>query len=439
MNDLKKNVWIVNPFDQLPFETNVELRYKTLCNYLLTDGYKVTWWSSNFNHLTKSFRTYDTFDEDELHIKLISSPAYKKNISLRRFLSHFIFSLNIYKNMLKNLQNSSLPPPTKIIVSNPPLETSFFCIKIRDYIKSTYNVDCEVVVDVMDAWPEVYYSILPRKLKFFSKVIFSPFHLIASYIYRNADKITTVGNSYSKIVNNYASSSKFISKGPHLCYHGSDINESNTSDDAPSDSLRKICFCTGHRYNASYIGTLGAGYDIESILNVSKKWLIEDSFPFQFFIAGAGEKLDLLKKFVTSNNLDEKFLCDVCLGYYSRVNYLGYLNKQEMNFINNMCDVAIVPNKPSSYVACPYKVSEYSASKLAMVSCLGGELLHLLQDWNCGTSFTSGDVNSFENALLYYYNSPDILEIHKNNSFEMAKNIFDKKIIYPRLIDFINS
>jgi len=46
-------IWIVNPFDPLPGEFFKPGRYATLADILIRNGYKVTWWSSNFFHATK--------------------------------------------------------------------------------------------------------------------------------------------------------------------------------------------------------------------------------------------------------------------------------------------------------------------------------------------------------------------------------------------------
>lgn len=51
-----KVIWVVNPFDQLPNETDVPLRYWTLCRVLADQGHEVIWWSSDFSHLTKTIR-----------------------------------------------------------------------------------------------------------------------------------------------------------------------------------------------------------------------------------------------------------------------------------------------------------------------------------------------------------------------------------------------
>ena len=51
-----KVVWVVNPFDQLPNETDLPLRYWTLCRVLAEQGHEVIWWSSDFSHLSKTKR-----------------------------------------------------------------------------------------------------------------------------------------------------------------------------------------------------------------------------------------------------------------------------------------------------------------------------------------------------------------------------------------------
>ncbi|MGC9453034.1 MAG: hypothetical protein ACP5I4_16490 [Oceanipulchritudo sp.] len=51
------NIWIINPFDELPGDTDIRHRYWALAETLAEMGHTVTWWSSDFSHRHKRYRT----------------------------------------------------------------------------------------------------------------------------------------------------------------------------------------------------------------------------------------------------------------------------------------------------------------------------------------------------------------------------------------------
>ena len=101
-----KVVWVVNPFDQLPNETDLPLRYWTLCRVLAEQGNEVIWWSSDFSHLTKTKRR-PCPDTDGFAVRLIETPPYTKNISIARLRNHKAFGVGFYKNAITGLKNGS--------------------------------------------------------------------------------------------------------------------------------------------------------------------------------------------------------------------------------------------------------------------------------------------------------------------------------------------
>jgi hypothetical protein len=66
------NIWVVNPFDQLPNESDVPLRYWSLCRTFAEQGHSVIWWSSDFAHLSKTKRE-SCEDVDGFLIRKISA------------------------------------------------------------------------------------------------------------------------------------------------------------------------------------------------------------------------------------------------------------------------------------------------------------------------------------------------------------------------------
>ena len=527
------NIWIVNPFDQLPNETDVPLRYWSLCKTFATQGHDVIWWSSDYSHLTKTKRS-SCPDSDDFSVQLIETPPYTKNISFVRLKNHKAFANGFYNLATHKLNSGNLKAPDRIIVSLPPLGVAEQAFKIRDLINnqspivshpSTTSL-CEVVVDIMDAWPETFYQVLPKPLrKLMGPLLLAPMHRSAKRAYQGADKISAVGQSYlelaqkylgqaskvgsrkcevssqesgaaqdsapqayllsemsltktdeegcsrDKLVANPQSNINYLSsktsKPMFLCYHGTDLYRFQRDElGIENYELRN----TPHSYQPSainhksslnkplkavYLGSMGQGYDLITIIQVAARWKAEGQFPFQIHFAGTGSQLKELKSKARKYGLlpltsdqpsaitDQSSIIvgndsPLVLNDSSRIVFHDYLQKEAINILLMTSDLALVPNRDDSLVACPYKASEYAAAGLPMLSCLSGELNRLLSKWNAGTKYTEGNAESLHIAFQNYLSDPDRLKQQSLSARKMAETLFNREKSYEGLANFIS-
>ena len=56
-----------------------------------------------------------------------------------------------------------------------------------------------ILIDFRDNWPDIFVDFLPPSLKFFGKIIFSPYKIISNYIFKNATGIISITNNFLKI------------------------------------------------------------------------------------------------------------------------------------------------------------------------------------------------------------------------------------------------
>jgi hypothetical protein len=476
-----REIWIVNPFDQLPNETDVPLRYWAVCKTLAEHGHKVIWWSSDFNHLTKAKRE-SCADVDGFSVRLIETPTYAKNISLARLRNHKAFANGFYHEAMACLNTGELKEPERILVSLPPLGVAESAFRIRDHLNrrseatKLETASCQVIVDIMDAWPEVFYQVIPKPLaKFFGPVILAAAHRSARLAYQGADKISGVGQSYLDLADSYLQRESKITKGSiaypfhkkpmHLCYHGTDLSRFNQSTTLEGGNSEQTPHNSGQLLNkpthgiervvarprrAVYLGSMGSGYDLQTIIDTAGLWRAEDIFPFQIHFAGVGPQLETLKDRASKLGLLGE-QCDVAADKQSfdaedypcsilppRVVFHGYLHKTAVNELLLSSDVALVVNRPDSLVACPYKAGEYAAASLPMISCLGGELGRLLEKWEAGAAYVEGNSESLRSAFKGYSDNKT-LEQHASNAFDLAEKLFDRDVTYPDLAKFILS
>lgn len=212
---------------------------------------------------------------------------------------------------------------------------------------------------------------------------------------------------------------------------------------------------------AVYLGSMGQGYDLMTILQVASKWKHENKFPAQIHFAGTGDQLEQLKAYaaqeglLSENNVgaslgtpatpssDQSTLNlktnNLKLNNSARVVFHGYLNKDAINELLFSSDIALVPNRPDSLVACPYKAGEYAAAGLPIISCLQGELGQLLKEYSAGTEYKEGDADSLHAAFEKYLCDPSLRSKQKANALKLTEKLFNRKSTYQKLSEFITS
>ena len=90
------NIWIVTIGEPiLNNSSNLRIhRHGLLAKYISENtSFKVTWWTSSFNHFTKEFEYEEDMDlkvNKNLEIKCLKGCGYNNNISLSRYYDHYL-------------------------------------------------------------------------------------------------------------------------------------------------------------------------------------------------------------------------------------------------------------------------------------------------------------------------------------------------------------
>jgi glycosyltransferase involved in cell wall biosynthesis len=206
---------------------------------------------------------------------------------------------------------------------------------------------------------------------------------------------------------------------------------------------------------------MGSGYDLKTILQVAARWQAEGRFPVQIHFAGDGPQREALEtKCIHSGLSSEGTISppptplldeEGCpkggvvpkqpslLASSARVVFHGYLQSAAISELLLSADLALVPNRPESLVACPYKAGEYAAAGLPMLSCLGGELCTLLKEWDAGSEYKEGDMDSLHAAFEKYLNYKSLLQKQSLNTRKLAEALFDRDKTYSALMKWITT
>ncbi|MGA1206090.1 MAG: glycosyltransferase [Opitutales bacterium] len=455
------NIWIINPFDELPGDTDIRLRYWTICDTLAEMGHDVTWWSSNFSHRHKRLRNTKFINRDErdkedviigdsalsklndpksknlstsspssllnFKIRLVPTCPYKRNVSLARLRNHRHFRWHFQNMAMEEISSGKIAPPDRMVVSLPPLGTADAAFAIRKRFGG------EVILDYMDAWPETFYRLLPGFLPHpVKEFIFRPFLKAAERACRGADRISAVAQVYIDLAKERAPD-----KPMHLCYHGIDINRDGGDKWDRPESCSSLSL-ENTPLKIAYIGALERSYDLKTAIRAVHQLNREghEACPakpgearVELHIAGAGTREESLKSFAQSLSSP--------LSLPSTVNFHGNLNRADLRSFLASCHLGLIPMRQDSFVGLPYKVADYCAAGLPVISSLNGECRRLLETKNAGAFYAPGNTDQLVEVIRNYSGNGSYLSEQSQNAHAIATGLFDRKQSYRGLAEFI--
>ena len=387
------NVWIVNPFDNLPLEGYRPMRFWLMSEAFRKAGHKVVYWTGDFSHANKKKRVFDSGVEARFDIEILETQPYFKNVSLRRLKSHRKLAKTFLKVARQAIKDGRYKAPDLIIASSPPLGL----VDASHTIAS--ETGAKVIVDIMDAWPETFERVVPRFLLW-------PLRRLARRNYLRAAAITTVADNYVELARSYG-----FSKDIRRFYHGI------TKGDSPHPSFLIPHPSTGTvPLRIVYAGNMGRSYDLATAVEA----VGELGALATLDIAGKGEQEASLKALVEKKGI-------------KGVTFHGYLSEADLEELLNDSDIGLVPMDPSSCVGIPYKLADYVKSSLAVVSSLGGESARLLKEYGAGVPYSFGEAASLVEAVKSLRSR--LAEMRRASS-KMLDEQFDSCRIYDSYVDF---
>jgi glycosyltransferase involved in cell wall biosynthesis len=212
----------------------------------------------------------------------------------------------------------------------------------------------------MDAWPETFERVLPRRALFLMR-------LVAKGNYLAADGISAVTKSYLSLAAGYGARCPML-----LCHHGIRI----PADSGPD---RKPAAPDPDRIRLAYAGNMSLSYDLATVVDAVKA----DS-ALSLDLAGSGPDEPSLRARAAD--------CP-------RIRFHGYLDDAGLRSMLAQADVGVVPMFDDSCVGVPYKLADYAAAGLPVTSSLHGETAELLEECAAGVTYAARDPAAFSSAV----------------------------------------
>lgn len=400
------NVWLISLFDPTPIDDPIYPRFIEIAKSAYEKGHSVTHFTSTFRHTIKKHR----FDNDHVHIQnekyqvvFTKSLGYKSNFNPRRFYAH----LDYAKRLLKEFDKHSRPDV--IFLSMPPISIAY------EVTAWANKRNIPVVVDIIDPWPDSFIKDVPKRVKPLFKLLIKPFYNRVKAAFSRSSAITAISNGYLEWAASFHETNK-ITKPFYLSIDLEDIQK--------EQALMQKQFASekGKQLRLIYAGSLASSYDIPTILGAAEKLDQTHKDKIKFVITGSGPQKELI--------YEAQKKC-------SNIEYLGFVSKEELIKQYYLADLGLIQHKNNLTQTITYKFFNYMSCGMPLLNSLQSEMAKLIQDNHLGMNNMPGDVDALVNNILQYYNNPDLYQRHSKNALEFTRNYGDVKMVYGRLVEFL--
>jgi glycosyltransferase involved in cell wall biosynthesis len=403
----RKIIWIIHPYGELPDEKSIPYRASMMAEVLTNAGHDVIWWVASYDHL----RRVNRFSEDAKTVKYIQvnsnykigilpTRSYFNNISINRilFFSEFIRGIEKVANECET--------PDLAIVLDPVLFMSGGVLRMQKKLKF------RIIMDMVDTWPELFASTLPRQLKFLNKIIFFPLYFLRYRVYRKASAIVTVADNYMQIakkINHSLSANRY-----QVIPYCTDVLGIRSRQNLTG--FQKDPFFDKWQSVGILASNLGSKYDVLTVV-AAMKILQEKGSKIGLIIAGEGQLKEKLIQLIEFYNL----------------NNILYIGRQPGNIINqyfSICGFGIASYVGNTTVSIPIKLIFHMAFGLPTLNSISsGDIYNIIKEKKVGLNYEAEDALSLANAILEITKDKNVLEGFRKRAFAEG-NQFDYKERY---------
>lgn len=398
-----KKILIVSHFTRTPANPGTN-RFIYLADWLSENGHDVEIVTSTFEHSTKKQKMMDVsvLKETPYKYTMLHEPKYRKNVSLRRFYSHYVLSKNIEKYL------ETVEKPDIVYVAIPSNSVGEIAAK---YCKKN---NISLVVDIQDLWPEAFKLVF--KLPVVSDLFFAPMAMQANKIYTQADKVIAVSETYAKRGLTHCKKDAcgtVVFLGTEL--EGFDKSAEEHNIEKPENQLW-----------ITYVGTLGHSYNIEIVIDALKLLPGEITENLVFKVLGDGPLADRFKKYAWENG--------VCVDFLGRRDYgemVAYLKKS---------DIAVNPISKGAAQSIINKHGDYAMAGLPVISTQESpEYRALLEEYGCGINCSVDSPQEVAQAIEKLVRDEALRHEMGANSRKLGEEKFDRKQTYKNIVEIIES
>ena len=361
---------------------------------MLAKEHEVEIVTSDFDHGAKAYFDYE-IEKHDFKITMLHESAYPTNVCLKRFYGHYVWGRNVRKYL------AGRKKPDVIFCAIPTLMASYEAAKYCE------KNGIRFVIDIQDLWPEAFQMVF--NIPVVSQVIFAPFTFLANGIYKRADGICGVSDTYCERalkVNKKCKKGTTVFLGTELDTF--DRYAAGTPIIPDKEGEVRLAYC----------GTLGASYDLTCVIDAIEK-LNDPSL--HFVVMGDGPKKEEFE-----NRAKEKKI---------NATFTGRLQYEAMCCLLSHCDITINPIMHLAAQSIINKHADYAASGLPVISTQESEEYRkLVENYDMGFNCENGNIAELADKLGALIKDPQLRKRMGRNARKCASEKFDRKRTYKHLI-----
>jgi glycosyltransferase involved in cell wall biosynthesis len=378
-------------------------RFLTVADMLTQAGHKVRIVTTDFIHSVKQHVSGVTSYKN-CELKTLHEPGYPKNVSLKRFYSHWVLSQNL-KNWLKTIDR-----PDVIYCAVPSLD---FAYEAARYSKQN---GVKFVLDIQDLWPEAFEMVI--NVPVLTNIAFAPLRWKANSVYRSADRIVAVSRTYA---DRALRVHKSMENGT-VVFLGTNLDRFDSYRSLPP-VLEKM----EDEIRLGYIGTLGHSYDLKTVMNAIE--LLKDKTYYKrirLVVAGDGPLRSEFEKYSASKNIS--------------VTFTGMLPYPQMVATLCTCDIAINPIKKGSAGTIINKHGDYAAAGIPVINSQEcEEYRKLVKDFDMGLNVECESPNDMAEKIALLVENNELSDRLGRGARVCAEEKFNRAHSYSKIIEAIET
>lgn len=406
----KKHIAVVTMGVKLGNETRGYTRFRFLSELLAKEGFEVDLITSSFQHWEKAPRNCakPCYQNLPYNVVFIEEPGYKKNLDLSRIRSHAEASKNLRKHFEATAGTYDL-----IYAEIPPNDIARVC---AEYATET---NIPFVADINDLWPEAMRMVV--NIPLISSIAFYPFARDAKVAYELLS--AAVGTS-----NEYADRPEQDRTKPYLkevVYVGNDLATFDAGVATYSNEINKPT----DEFWVTYAGTLGASYDLKTLIEASALLKPElSTYP----------NLPPIRVKILGDGPDRTSLEELAQKLDAPVDFCGYTPYEKMAAYLSASDVTVNSLIKSAVQSIVTKIGDYLASGNPMINTGSSpEFRAKVTSDGFGLNVEAEDPEALAEAIAALSHQKSLCKIMGTRGRLVAEKEFDQPQAYKKIIDLI--
>ena len=410
--------WLIKFEEDLPIDEDFyPYRMSMLADSLLESGHQVVRWASDFNHKMGEPRfnrrhcvELSPFYRIEL---LANKVSYGGSHSMKRVLSIYIQSFNLFKNMI-----FAKSMPDAVIVSMPAPITCFLTALFCKIKKIPFFVDAR------DMWPDILFD----ELNGLKKVLAFPVYLLMRLELILACKWAYGLIGITEPFKDFLLEHAGRPNGPNDAHFPLGFQQVSLRQDEAAEvefwQAKGVTFDTKTKL-IYFAGTL------------NKTVLIEAQKVAQAM--KEAEKLGLPVKLILCGKGNSELAIKALFEGITNVVFPGHISTSHLSFLKSRSSIALlaIEARKDYLNSLSNKFFDYASGGLPIVTNLAGVPKSVLEKNNAGLYYESS--TDLINILINLAEDKSLLFLHAQNARKMFENEFEANKVYNDFVKHLEA